>query len=67
MPGGVGTNPAFYEALGRDFRTRGRRFEEQIELMRRLWAEPAVEYHGEFHDVSGPGINPRWPVYGRCV
>ena len=58
---GVGANPAFYEALGQDFRTRGRRFEEQIELLRRLWAEPAVEYHGEFHDVSGVGINPRPP------
>ena len=46
---------------GQDFRTRGRRFEEQIELLRRLWAEPAVEYHGEFHDVSGVGINPRPP------
>ena len=31
--------PVEYEALGKDFTDRGRRIEEQIELMRRLWTE----------------------------
>jgi probable F420-dependent oxidoreductase len=34
---GVGWNYVEYEALGQDFRTRGARQEEQIELLRRLF------------------------------
>jgi probable F420-dependent oxidoreductase len=56
---GVGWNEPEYEALAADFGTRGARVEEQIELCRRLWTEPVVEYDGEFHAVDGLGINPR--------
>src|SRR6266487_2957429 len=41
---GIGWNKVEYEALGMDFSNRGRRFEEQIELMRRLWTEPVVMF-----------------------
>src|SRR5579859_7003504 len=34
---GVGWNYVEYDALGQDFHTRGKRQEEQIELLRRLW------------------------------
>ncbi|MCS7051438.1 MAG: TIGR03619 family F420-dependent LLM class oxidoreductase, partial [Thermomicrobium sp.] len=37
---GVGWNEAEYVALGMDFRTRGRREEEQIEVLRLLWTHP---------------------------
>ena len=37
---GIGWNPVEYEALGMNFHDRGRRLEEQIDLMRRLWTEP---------------------------
>ena len=40
------------------FRGRGRRLEEQIELMRRLWREPVVSFEGEFHRVTAAGLNP---------
>src|SRR5207342_1387113 len=36
---GVGWNAVEYEALGEDFQTRGRRSEEQIEVLRLLWTE----------------------------
>ena len=36
---GSGWNHVEYEALGENFRNRGRRQEEQVELMRRLWSE----------------------------
>ena len=36
---GVGWNHVEYEALGQDFRTRGRRCEEQIEVLRALWTQ----------------------------
>jgi probable F420-dependent oxidoreductase len=55
---GIGWNKVEYEALGMDFHNRGRRFEEQIELMRRLWTEPVVSFEGRYHRVVAAGLNP---------
>jgi probable F420-dependent oxidoreductase len=55
---GIGWNHVEYEALGQDFRTRGRRFEEQIALLRRYWTEPSVTSHGTWDSVTGAGIAP---------
>ena len=55
---GLGWNEVEYEALGQDFRTRGRRIEEQVALMRRLWTEESVTYEGEFDRVTGAGLAP---------
>src|SRR4051812_6541068 len=41
---GIGWNAVEYEALGPSFRTRGRRMEEQIPLLRRLWSEQVVTH-----------------------
>ena len=56
---GIGWNPIEYQALGMQFSTRARRFEEQIGLMRRLWTERIVRYAGQFDTVDAAGINPR--------
>ncbi len=55
---GIGWNPVEYEALGEDFTNRGRRFEEQIELMRRLWTEQLIDFEGRWHTVTAAGLNP---------
>jgi probable F420-dependent oxidoreductase len=55
---GIGWNHVEYEALGQDFSTRGRRLEEQITLLRRLWTEQAVTFHGAFDQVTGAGLAP---------
>ncbi len=55
---GVGWNEAEYVALGMDFRTRGRREEEQIEVLRLLWTQPVVTYEGRWHRLPAVGINP---------
>jgi probable F420-dependent oxidoreductase len=55
---GIGWNPVEYEALGEDFTNRGKRFEEQIALMRRLWTEPSLTFDGTFHHVTGAGLAP---------
>jgi probable F420-dependent oxidoreductase len=55
---GVGWNPVEYEALGKDFGDRGRRYDEQIELMRRLWTEPSVTFHGTYETVTAAGLAP---------
>ena len=56
---GSGWNRVEYEALKENFRNRGRRQEEQVALMRRLWSEEVVAFEGEFHTVSKAGIAPR--------
>ena len=55
---GIGWNDVEYEALGERFSNRGRRSEEQIELMRRLWTNETVDFHGRYHNVTHAGINP---------
>src|SRR6476469_1497371 len=55
---GIGWNAVEYEALGKEFSNRGRRIEEQVALLRRLWAERSVTYDGEYERVSGAGLAP---------
>ncbi|WP_043627604.1 LLM class F420-dependent oxidoreductase [Nonomuraea candida] len=61
---GVGWNDVEYEALGQDFTTRGRRAEEQVEVLRALWAHPEITFQGRWHTIREAGINPR-PVRGH--
>ena len=56
---GSGWNPVEYEALGEDFHNRGRRMEEQVELLRALWSDPIVSFEGRWHNIVKAGINPR--------
>jgi probable F420-dependent oxidoreductase len=56
---GVGWNYVEYEALGQDFRTRGVRQEEQIELLRRLFTEPVVDFSGRFDRVDRASLVPK--------
>ena len=58
---GIGWNAVEYHALGENFKNRGRRSEEQIEVMRKLWASSEVEYEGEFHSIPDAGILPLPP------
>jgi probable F420-dependent oxidoreductase len=56
---GVGWNHVEYEALGQDFGTRGARQEEQIELLRRLFTEPVVDFSGRFDRVDRASLVPK--------
>ncbi len=56
---GVGWSPVEYQALGQDFHSRGRRQEEQIELLRRLWTEPVVSHAGRFDTIDRAALVPR--------
>lgn len=55
---GVGWNSIEYEALGVDFRTRGSRITEQVKVLRALWTQESVTFHGRWHDIVAAGINP---------
>jgi probable F420-dependent oxidoreductase len=56
---GVGWNYVEYEALGEDFKTRGRRADEQIGVLRELWSTDTVTVGSRWHTITNAGINPR--------
>jgi probable F420-dependent oxidoreductase len=56
---GVGWNSVEYEALGQDFHTRGARQEEQIQLLRRLFTEPLVDFAGRFDRIDRAALVPK--------
>jgi len=55
---GVGWNAVEFEALGERFTNRGVRIEEQIEVLRALWAQDLVTIAGQWHRVTDAGLNP---------
>jgi probable F420-dependent oxidoreductase len=54
-----GWNAVEFESLNEDFHNRGRRIEEQIEVMRRLWTEEVVTFKGKWHTLDHVAIAPR--------
>ncbi len=58
---GVGWNHVEFVGLNEDFSNRGKRSEEQIRLMRQLWAAEHVTFKGTWHTVENAGINPLPP------
>jgi probable F420-dependent oxidoreductase len=58
---GIGWNAVEYEALGVPFEQRGARLTEQVELLRKLWAEPVISAEGRFEKVVEAGLNPLPP------
>ena len=61
---GVGWNEVEFIGLNENFHNRGRRSEEQVQVMQALWAEPHVTFKGRWHTIEDAGINPR-PASGK--
>ena len=55
---GIGWNKVEFTGLNENFHNRGKRSEEQAEVMQALWANPHVTYHGKWHTIEDAGINP---------
>lgn len=55
---GTGWNELEYQGLGMNFHDRGKRSEEQIEVLRMLWTQESVTFEGQWHKLNGVGINP---------
>jgi alkanesulfonate monooxygenase SsuD/methylene tetrahydromethanopterin reductase-like flavin-dependent oxidoreductase (luciferase family) len=55
---GIGWNYVEYEGLGKDFKNRTRRFEEQIALIRELTMKPIVNFAGRYEPIRSAGLNP---------
>ena len=60
---GMGYRAEEFEAMGVPFAERIGRFQESLELIRRLWREPTVEHRGRHFTVPGLGasIMPKQP------
>ena len=61
---GVGWQESEYDALEEDFRTRGRRMDEAIELLRAYWGDTQVDYRGAFYSSTAMAMEPK-PPQGR--
>lgn len=55
---GLGWNEVEYTALNENFRNRGKRLEEQIEVLRALWTNRLVTFEGQYHTIPDAGLNP---------
>jgi probable F420-dependent oxidoreductase len=55
---GLGWNEVEYTSLNESFHNRGKRMEEQVELLRLLWSEPLVTFKGKWHTIPDAGLNP---------
>src|SRR3954467_11922383 len=61
---GVGWNDVEFVGLNEDFHNRGRRSEEQVEVMQALWREPHITSKGKWHTIDDAGIKQR-PASGK--
>ena len=59
---GVGWMPDEFEIVGASFGDRGKRADEMIELMRQLWSEDTIEFHGDFYDIPPIKFEPK-PIH----
>ncbi len=58
---GAGWIEEEFTQLGQDFHTRGRRLDEMIEVLKKVWAGGMVEHHGEFTDFDRLQMSPAPP------
>jgi len=58
---GAGWNEAEYDAVGVDFASRGRRVDECVAVLRKLWTDDVVSHAGEFFDFANVIFEPKPP------
>jgi probable F420-dependent oxidoreductase len=56
---GVGWNKEEVEACGYRWEDRGARCDEFLEVMRRLWTEPVVDFHGKWVNIETCRLDPK--------
>ena len=64
---GIGWQKSEFELVGQDFHTRGRRCDEALEVMAKLWTGEPVSHDGEFYPFPSlqmsPGLFQPVPIY----
>ena len=62
---GVGWQESEYDALEEDFRSRGKRMDEAIEVLRAYWRDEHVHYRGAFYSSTAMAMEPKPPQGGK--
>lgn len=62
---GVGWMEEEFKVVGENFQNRGRRMEEIIEVLRKLWTEDVPEHHGYYYDFGPVHFDPK-PAQKPC-
>lgn len=55
----IGYRPAEFALFESPMERRGARFEEQLQIMRRLWTADEVTFEGQFYRLQGATIEPK--------
>jgi len=55
---GVGASKEEYQYLNMDFNNRGKRCDEQMVLLKKLWTQEDIDFQGDFHTIFGARLNP---------
>ncbi len=58
---GVGWQASEFEALDQDYRTRGRRMDEAVALLRTYWRESSVDFEGRHYRAEAMAMEPKPP------
>lgn len=61
---GVGWQASEYHALGMDFRGRGQRMDEAIDLLRTCWGDERVDFAGDVYTTTAMAMEPKPPQGG---
>ncbi len=61
MTVGVGWSNVEFELMGQEFRRRGARADEMIEVMKKLWSGEMVDHEGEFYRFDRLKLTPPFP------
>lgn len=61
---GVGWQESEYDALGESFKTRGRRMDEAIELLRAYWRDERIDLKSEHYPTEAMAMEPKPPQGG---
>ena len=56
---GIGWNVVEFTVLGEEFSERGQRSQEQIEVLKKLWSQDHVTFHGRWHELPDVGLSPK--------
>jgi probable F420-dependent oxidoreductase len=56
---GVGWSPDEYEAAGASWQERGKRADELIQALKKIWTTDPVEFHGKYYRIPKSVIGPK--------
>jgi probable F420-dependent oxidoreductase len=56
---GIGWSPDEYEAAGATWQDRGKRADESIEVLKKIWTTDPVEFHGKHYRIAKSFIGPK--------